>query len=126
MQTDFICLFEKKVVTLQPKKFVVKKCPFTFDMINTIQFEYDELGSKVSKGVYAVSGSLDKNLDVELHQRLSNLDEPKTFNEIVCLLRTMYKQKGYVINDIQGKSDSNYKYVDKDLVGTSTFIIEYE
>lgn len=95
-------------------------------MINTIQFEYDEVYDLDSKGVYAVSGSLDKDLDVELHQRLSNLDEPKTFNEIVCLLRTMYKQKGYVINDIQGKSDSNYKYVDKDLIGTSTFIIEYE
>lgn len=95
-------------------------------MINTIQFEYEELGSKVSKGVYAVSGSLDKDLDVELHQRLSGLGKPKTFNKIVCLLKTMYKQKGYVINDIQGESDSNYKYVDKDLVGTSTFIIEYE
>lgn len=107
----------------------INKCPFAFIMINTIQFEYDEiydLGTEISKGVYAVSGSFDKNLDVEIHQRLRDLDKPETLKDIVCLLRTMYEQKGYIINDIQGKSDSNYKYVDNDFVGTSTFIVEYE
>lgn len=38
----------------------------------------------------------------------------------------MYQQKGSIIKNIYGRSDPQYEYVDKDSVGTSTFIVEYE
>lgn len=91
-------------------------------MLGTI----DDVSEKALRYAYAVNSSVSRDLDVELHNALSNFGMPSTFEELVEKLSNLCKEKGYRIKCIEGKSLSTlgYIYEDGDFVGDSVLVVE--
>lgn len=102
-----------------------------FNMKAEIKFTLDamyDVSNKTEELTYAVSGNVRKDLDVELHNYLSKLEMPCTYEEMVELLSSLYQEVGYVVTSVEGESLSTkgYMYVEGDLVGDSVFVVEYD
>lgn len=102
-----------------------------FNMKAEIKFTLDtmdDVSDKTKTLTYAVSGNVGKDLDVELHNKLSKLEKPCTYEKMVEILRSLYQDVGYVVTSVEGESLSTkgYMYVERDFVGDSKFVIEYD